>query len=97
VGHAASAAGGCEGLQEIFPDEAADEARGFGKVKPDGKRAELGGEPQLRHSKGELMSSDTVLTQSATKTEQNETFRKVVRVATSWKWFRISRAIYVGA
>jgi hypothetical protein len=43
------------------------------------------------------MSSDTVLTQFATKTEQNETFRKVVRVATSWKWFRISRAIYVGA
>jgi hypothetical protein len=43
------------------------------------------------------MSFDTVLTQFATKAEQNESFRKVVRVASSWKWFRISRAIYVGA
>ena len=31
---------------------------------------------KLRDSKGELMSFDTVLTQFATKTEQNEGFRK---------------------
>jgi hypothetical protein len=43
------------------------------------------------------MGFDTVLTQFATKTEQNERFRKAVRIASSWKWFRISRAIYVGA
>ena len=47
MGYAAVAAGRCQGLQEIFPDETADEARGFGKVKPDGKRAELGREPRL--------------------------------------------------
>jgi hypothetical protein len=51
---------------------------------------------ELRHSKGELMSFDTVLTQFATKTQQNESFRKVVRAAASWKWFRISRAIMSG-
>ena len=43
------------------------------------------------------MGFDTVLTQFATKTQQNEDFRKGVRIADSWKWFRISRAIYVGA
>lgn len=47
VGHAVVAAGGCEGLQEVFPDETADEARGFGKVEPDGKREELGRKPRL--------------------------------------------------
>ena len=42
------------------------------------------------------MGYDTVLTQFATKTQQNEAFRKVVRDASSWKWFRMSRAIESG-
>jgi hypothetical protein len=33
-------AGRCQGLQEVFSDETADEARGSGKVEPDGKRTE---------------------------------------------------------
>ena len=31
--------------------------------------------PELGHSKGELMGFDTVLTQCATKTERNESYR----------------------
>jgi hypothetical protein len=46
IGYAVGAAGRCQGLQEIFPDETADETRGFGKVEPDGKRAELGRKPR---------------------------------------------------
>jgi hypothetical protein len=80
VGHAVAAAGRCEGFQEVFPDETPDEARGSGKVKPDGKRGEHESRPKLRHSKGELMGFDTVLTQFATKTQQNEGFRKGPRI-----------------
>ena len=57
--------------------------RGSGKVEPDGKRGEHESRPELRHSKGELMGSDTVLTPFATKTQQDEGFRKGPRVRKS--------------
>ena len=42
------------------------------------------------------MGFDTVLTQFAIKTQQNEGFRKGLGFARSWKRFRISRAIQSG-
>ena len=80
MGHAVAEAGRCQGLQEVFSDETADEARGSGKVEPDGKPTERERRPELWHSEGELMGFDTVLTQLATKTQQNEGFRKNPRV-----------------
>ena len=80
MGYAVAAAGRCEGLQEVFSDEAADETRGSGKVEPDGKRTERERRPELCHSEGGLMGFDTVLTQFATKTQPNEGFRRSPRV-----------------
>jgi len=73
-----SEAGRCQGLQEMFPDETADETRSFGRVEQDGKRVEPGRKPWLRQSEGELMGCDTLLTQFGTETDQNETIRKVI-------------------
>jgi hypothetical protein len=67
-------------FKKVFPDETADEARGSGTVEPDGKRAERERRPELWHSEGELMGFDTALTQFATKTQQNEGFRKGPRI-----------------
>ena len=52
---------------------------------------------KLGDSKGELMSFDTVLTQFATKTQQTKAFEKKLESPNPGKWFRINRAIYVGA
>ena len=43
------------------------------------------------------MGFDTVLTQFVTKTQQTKAFEKKLESPNPGKWFRINRAIYVGA
>jgi len=51
VGHAVAAAGGCEGVQEVFADETADEEGGASEVEPERERGASG----FCHGEGELM------------------------------------------
>jgi len=66
------------GLQEVFPDEAADKARGSVKLNRQAKQnldQTIDQNISDEHSKGELRAFGTVLPKFATRMQQNETFR----------------------